>query len=368
MISPVLLTLQAGEIFTSLFDLCVNTAREERLLKIALLSPIAWRTPPRHYGPWETIVSMLAEGLTELGMEVTLFATGDSLTSARLDYVCPAPYEENPEMDAKVWECLHIAHLFEQAGKYDIIHNHYDFLPLSYSRLVKTPVVTTIHGFSSPGILPVFRTYNQDNYYISISDADRSPGLDYLRTVYHGIDLNMFSLREIPGDYLLYFGRIHPDKGAYEAIQIARRFGMKLIMAGIIQDESYYHQRVAPFVDGSNIVYAGSVGPESRNELLRGAYALLHPIHFQEPFGLSVVEAMACGTPVIAFNRGSMPEVVSDGRTGFLVDSMEEALAKLDLVPSLERGECRRWVAERFSKERMVADYLTVYETIMKML
>ncbi len=337
-------------------------------MKIALLSPIAWRTPPRHYGPWETIVSMLAEGLVDLGMDVTLFATGDSLTSARLDSVCPVPYEEDKEMDAKVWECLHIAHLFEQADQFDIIHNNYDFLPLSYSRLVKTPVVTTIHGFSSSKILPVYRTYNRDNYYISISNSDRSPELDYFGTVYHGIDLNLFTLNEKPGNYLLYFGRLHPDKGTYEAIQIARRFGMKLIMAGIIQDEAYFKSRVAPFIDDFNTIYVGSVGPERRNELLQGAYALLHPIFFDEPFGLSVIEAMACGTPVIAFNRGSMPEVISEGVTGFLVDSMEEALAKLEIVPTLERLECRRWVQERFSKERMVADYLKVYETIIEML
>jgi len=311
---------------------------------------------------------MLAEGLVDLGMDVTLFATGDSLTSARLDSVCPVPYEEDKEMDAKVWECLHIAHLFEQADQFDIIHNNYDFLPLSYSRLVKTPVVTTIHGFSSPKILPVYRTYNRDNYYISISNSDRSPELDYLGTVYHGIDLNLFTINEKPGDYLLYFGRLHPDKGTYEAIQIARRFGMKLIMAGIIQDEDYYKSRVAPFIDDSNIIYVGSVGPERRNELLQGAYALLHPIYFDEPFGLSVIEAMACGTPVIAFNRGSMPEVISEGVTGFLVENIEEALARLELVPTLERRECRRWVQERFSKERMVTDYLKVYETIIEML
>jgi len=337
-------------------------------VKIALLSPIAWRTPPRHYGPWETIVSMLAEGLVDQGLEVTLFATGDSLTSARLDSICPAPYEEDKQMDAKVWECLHIAHLFEQADQFDIIHNNYDFLPLSYSRLVKTPVVTTIHGFSSPKILPVYRKYNKDNYYISISNSDRSPDLDYFRTVYHGIDLSLFTLSETPGDYLLYFGRIHPDKGTYEAVQIARNFGMKLMMAGIIQDESYYHTQIAPYIDAENIIYVGAVGPERRNELLRGAYALLHPIYFHEPFGLSVVEAMACGTPVIAFDRGSMPEVIKEGQTGFLVNNIDEAVDKLKAIPGLDRNVCRRWVEERFSKERMVADYISVYDTIIEML
>ncbi|MDD4801323.1 MAG: glycosyltransferase family 4 protein [Syntrophomonas sp.] len=335
-------------------------------LKIALLSPIAWRTPPRHYGPWETIVSLLAEGLVKQGMEVTLFATGDSQTSARLDYVCPEPYEENKEMDAKVWECLHIAHLFEQAGKFDIIHNNYDFLPLSYSRLVKTPVVTTIHGFSNSRIMPVYQAYNRDNYYVSISNSDRSPHLQYISTIYHGIDLDLFSLSEQAGEYLLYFGRIHPDKGTYDAIQIARRFGMKLLMAGIIQDEDYFKAQVAPFIDGSNIIYAGSVGSDGRNELLRGAYALLHPIYFNEPFGLSVVESMACGTPVIAYNRGSMAEVINEGQSGFLVHNIEEALDKLKIIPHLDRGECRRWVEERFSKERMVADYINTYNEIVQ--
>jgi glycosyltransferase involved in cell wall biosynthesis len=335
-------------------------------MKIALLSPIAWRTPPRHYGPWETIVSLLAEGLVEQGMEVTLFATGDSETSARLDSICPVPYEENRDMDAKVWECLHIAHLFEQADQFDIIHNNYDFLPLSYSRLVKTPVVTTIHGFSNPKILPVYQAYNQDNYYVSISNSDRSPDLNYLATVYHGIDMERFTLSEKTGEYLLFFGRVHPDKGAYEAIQIARRFGMKLLMAGIIQDESYFNAHVAPYIDDINIIYVGSVGPIQRNELLQGAYALLHPIFFNEPFGLSVIESMACGTPVIAYNRGSMPEVINEGQTGFLVNNIDEAVDKLKIIPLLNRSECRRWVDRRFSKERMVTDYISVYDSILQ--
>lgn len=334
-------------------------------MKIALLSPIAWRTPPRHYGPWETIVSLLAEGLTASGIDVTLFATGDSQTSARLDAICPAPYEENPEMDAKVWECLHIAHLFEQAGQFDIIHNNYDFLPLSYSRLVKTPVVTTIHGFSNPRILPVYQVYNQGNYYVSISMADRSPHLDYYANVYHGIDMKLFTFNEEPADYLLYFGRIHPDKGTYEAIQIARQFGMKLIMAGIIQDRGYYEEKVAPYIDNSKVVYVGSVGPVQRDELLQKAYALLHPIYFHEPFGLSVVEAMACGTPVIAFNRGSMPEVIRDGVTGYLVSNINEAVEKLECLHDIDRQACRRWVEERFSRERMVQDYIEVYKRIL---
>ncbi|NLB88589.1 MAG: glycosyltransferase family 4 protein [Syntrophomonadaceae bacterium] len=334
-------------------------------MKVALLSPIAWRTPPRHYGPWERVVSLLCEGLVAKGIDVTLFATGDSTTSGKLKYICPAPYEEDKSMDPKVWECLHIAYLFEQASDFDIIHNHFDFLPLTYSRLVEVPVVTTIHGFSSSKILPVYREYNADNYYVSISNADRSPELEYIATVYHGIDLKEFTFNDKIGDYLLYFGRIHEDKGTAEAIEIAKEYGMKLFMAGIIQDKNYYNQRIAPHVDNKDVIYLGSVGPAQRNELLSHAYALLHPIHFNEPFGLSVIEAMACGTPVVAFNKGSMPEVIVDNKTGFLVTNVKEACEKLDLIPTLKRSDCHEWVAHQFSQERMVSDYIKVYQRIL---
>ena len=290
-----------------------------------MLGPIAWRTPPRHYGPWERVTSLLTEGLVESGVDVTLFATADSLTKGKLRAVCPRGYEEDRSLDPKVWECLHIAEIFESAVDFDLIHNNFDFLPLSYSGLVNTPVVTTIHGFSSPRILPVYRKYNERTFYVSISDADRSPELNYIATVYHGIDLENFTFRPEPGEYLLFFGRIHHDKGAREAIEIARRTNMKLILAGIIQDNTYYEQEVKPFLDGKKITYIGSVGPEERNKILGEAYALLHPINFNEPFGLSVVESMACGTPVIAFPRGSMPEIIEDGVNGLLVSDLDEA-------------------------------------------
>ncbi|MGB4043894.1 MAG: glycosyltransferase, partial [Thermacetogeniaceae bacterium] len=182
-------------------------------MKIALLSPIAWRTPPRHYGPWEYVVSLLCEGLVEKGVDVTLFATGDSQTAAKLEFVSKTSYEEDRSLDPEVWEAMHIAHFFEQAENYDLLHNHFDFLPLTYSRLVNTPLLTTIHGFSSEKILPVFREYSERSYYVSISNADRRPGLPYLATVYHGIDLEYYEFVPERGDYLLYFGRIHPDKG-----------------------------------------------------------------------------------------------------------------------------------------------------------
>lgn len=226
-------------------------------------------------------------------------------------------------------------------------------------------MVTTIHGFSSSKILPVYREYQDQSYYISISDADRSPDLQYLATVYHGIQLDEFTYRETPGEYLLYFGRIHPDKGTREAVDIARLSGHRLLMAGIIQDKEYFNRQVAPHIDNSNVVYLGSVGPAQRNELLGNALALLHPIHFKEPFGLSVIEAMACGTPVIAFNKGSMPEVIVHQQTGFLVDNVEEACKSIACLSEISRKQCRQWVAERFTAERMVEDYLQVYQSIL---
>jgi len=334
-------------------------------VKIGIIAPIAWRTPPRHYGPWERIAHLHAEGLVAAGEEVTLFATQDSRTSGRLSAVCPRPYEEDESLDPKVWECLHIAHAMEHAGEFEILHNHFDFLPLSYSLLIETPLVTTIHGFSSPRILPAYRAYDNRAYYVSISDADRAPELSYAATVYHGLPIEQFPFSPDPADYLLFFGRIHHDKGTREAIEIARRAGMRLRIAGIVQDRQYHEREVLPHVDGRRITYEGPAGPEERRRLLGGALALLHPINFAEPFGLSVAEAMLCGTPVIAFNRGSMPELIRHRRTGFLVNGIEEAVEAVGRVGEIRRSDCRDWAAARFTAERMVEDYRTLYRRIL---
>lgn len=334
-------------------------------MRIAMLSPVAWRTPPRHYGPWESVVSLLTEGLVARGVDVTLFATADSKTKGTLRAVCKSGYAEDEHADAKVLECLHISALFESADEFDIIHNHFDFLPLTYSDLVSTPMITTIHGFSSPRILPLYEKYNTKMHYVSISEADRSPKLDYISTIHHGIDLNEFSFNAEPSDYLLFFGRIHPDKGTKEAIDIAKGAGRKLIIAGLIQDEEYYEREVEPHLNDDDIIYAGSVGPERRDALLRDAYALLHPINFCEPFGLSIIEAMACGTPVIAFNKGSMPELIRDGLNGYLVAGVAEAINATNKIHEIDRLACRRFVEDSFSTERMVDDYIRVYERIL---
>lgn len=334
-------------------------------MRIAMLSPIAWRTPPRHYGPWEWVVSQLTEGLVRRGVDVTLFATADSQTSAKLDAVCPRGYEEDRSIEPKVWEGLHIANVFEQAHRFDLIHNHFDFLPLTYSGLVQTPVLTTIHGFSSEKILPVYQKYNRRTYYVAISEADRRPELDYLATIHHGIPVEQYRFHPEAGEYLLVFGRIHHDKGVHEAIQLAQSAGMPLIIAGIIQDEEYFREKVEPFLDDRQIRYIGSVGPAGKSEVLGKALALLHLINFDEPFGLSVVESMACGTPVIAINRGAMPEVVVDGETGFLVHTVEEAQAALRRIPDIDRRRCRAHVEAHFTVERMVDQYLEVYQKIL---
>ena len=196
-------------------------------LRVAMLAPISWRVPPRHYGPWEQFVSLLTEGLVARGVDVTLFAAADSLTSATLVGTIPTGYSEDPELDAKVWEGLHIATVFERAAEFDLIHNNFDFLPLTYSGLVETPVVTTIHGFSSEKIVPVFERYDDRGHYVAISDADRHPRLHYEATIHHGIRMDTFPLVETAGDYLLFFGRIHPHKGAAEAIEVAARAGCR---------------------------------------------------------------------------------------------------------------------------------------------
>jgi glycosyltransferase involved in cell wall biosynthesis len=242
-------------------------------LRIAMLAPISWRTPPRHYGPWEQVTSLLTEALVARGVDVTLFATKDSWTAARLDAVCPAPYSEDPTIDAKTWELLHVAHVFEQAGEFDLIHNQADFVPLAFSRLVGTPMVTTVHGFSSERILPAYKTYENRVHYVAISEANRHPDLRYATTIHHGIRLEDFPFDPHGSEDLLFFGRIHPDKGAAEAIAAARRSARKLIMAGIVQDQNYHNEQVVPALDQRSAIYLGPVGGAARARTRRGERA-----------------------------------------------------------------------------------------------
>lgn len=331
-----------------------------------MLAPIAWRVPPRHYGPWELVVSRLTEGLVAAGVDVTLFATGDSLTAATLSSVVDRPYEEDDSYDVKVAECLHISAALERSGEFDLLHNHFDFLPLTWSRLVDTPLVTTIHGLSSEQIAPVYRQYDDRVAYVAISEADRHPDLTYAATVHHGIPVQDVPLGSgSPDGTLVFLGRIHPHKGTAEAIEVARRADRPLVIAGIVQDSAYFDAAVRPHLDDDRVHYVGPVGPADRDALLGAADALLHLVSFAEPFGLSMVEAMACGTPVIGTRLGSVPEVVADGRTGFVVDDLDGAVGAVARLGGLSRADCRAHVEERFSVERMVAGYLAVYDGVL---
>jgi glycosyltransferase involved in cell wall biosynthesis len=331
--------------------------------RVAVLSPVAWRTPPRHYGAWETVAGNIAEGLVARGWDVTLFASGDSITSAHLHAVVAEGYEENSAIDPKVAEYLHISEAFEHAAEFDLIHSHYDFMALTYTRLVKTPVLTTIHGFSSPKIMPVYQKY-RDGYFVSISDSDRAPGLNYLATVYNGIDLELYPFQESGGDDLIFLGRIHPDKGVHLAIEMARLSGRRLLIAGIIQDDAYYREMVHPYIDGRDIEYVGPVGVAEKNELFRRAYALVHLNTIPERFGLVLAEANAAGVPVIARDLGSCREVIQDGQTGFLANNVGEAVRSLERIAAIDRRACRGRIQQCFSIQTMVEAYERVYSTI----
>lgn len=333
-------------------------------MRVALLGPVAWRTPPRHYGPWEQVTSLLAEGLTARGIDVTLFATLDSITSAKLDGVCAHGYEEDSSQDGRISEALHVAHAFSHSERFDLVHSHLDWLPLAFSGYCQAPLLTTIHGFSGRRILPAYQSATS-SHFVSISDSDRAPELDYVATIHHGIDLDALPLSPAGGDELVVFGRIHPDKGTATAIEIARRAGRRLVICGIVQDDAYFRQQVLPHVDGDRIEYLGSVGPERRAEVLGSAAALLHPIAFAEPFGLSVVEAMACGTPVVAYPLGSMPELIDEGTTGFLALDIDGAVAAVERAVQLDRRQIRLVAERRFGAERMVSDYLALYRRLL---
>jgi glycosyltransferase involved in cell wall biosynthesis len=310
------------------------------------------------------VASNITEGLVDRGWDVTLFASRDSVTRAHLHAVVDKGYEEDATVDPKVAEYLHISEAFECAAEFDLIHSHYDFMALTYTRLIGTPVLTTIHGFSSAKIMPIYQKY-RDGYFVSVSDSDRAPGLNYLATVYNGIDLSLYPLQERGGDDLIFLGRIHPDKGVHLAIEVARLTGMRLIIAGIVQDKAYFQEQVQPHLDNQNILYIGPVGVTGKNDLFARARALLHFNTIPERFGLVLVEANAAGVPVIAMDLGSCREVIKGGKTGFLVANVAEAVRAVGRISEIDRPACRSRVRQYFSIETMVEGYERVYSTIL---
>jgi glycosyltransferase involved in cell wall biosynthesis len=336
--------------------------------RLAVLSAISWPAPPPGYGPWEQIAFNVADGMRRRGLDVTLFATGNSRFDGNLASVVPVGLNEDPALNQDVFTALHIAELFRRAGEFDLIHNHLDWKPLTYALSSKAPpLLTTIHGFSSPQILAAYYAGAERSFYCSISDADRDPGLEYLATTYNGIDPSEFTFNDRPGEYLIFLGRFHPEKGTHLAIEIAKRSGLRLKIAAIPQDEAYFREQVAPHIDGDRVQFLGPVEREGRNELLGNALALVHMTTRPERFGLTTIEAMACGTPVLAAAMGSMPEIVIDGVTGFLCGSVEDAVARVPLLPGLDRRACRDHVERTFSIERMVERYLGAYAKALEL-
>jgi glycosyltransferase involved in cell wall biosynthesis len=331
-------------------------------VRLAVLAAISWPAPPPGYGPWEQVAFNVADGMRRRGLDVTLFATGNSRFDGKLCAVVPVGLNEDPALNGDVFTALHIGELFRRASDFDLINNHLDWKPLTYALAGDAPpLVTTVHGFSSPQILAAYYAGAARSFYCSISDADRDPGLDYLATTYNGIDPMQFAFRDRPGEYLCFLGRFHPEKGTHLAIEVAKRAGVRLKIAAIAHDETYFRELVAPHIDGDRVQFLGAVERAARDELLGGALALVHMTTRPERFGLTTIEAMACGTPVLGARMGSLPEIVVDGVTGFLCDGVEEAAAKVPLLASLDRRACRTRVEREFSVERMIDRYLDAF-------
>ncbi len=356
-------------------------------MRIAMLAPINWPLPPSGYGPWELVAHNLTEGLVALGHDVTLFAAGGTKTSARLVETCPhalCTWPENEKNkpqrfdpatgllegppDARVLEQLHIARCMEAAasGAFDVVHSHLHVHALIHSRLIPCPLITTLHGSAwVRATHPALQEYRTSPF-VSISDAERTmlPDLNYIATVYNGVDMARFPLEERKDDYLLFAGRLAPEKGPAEAVQIARESGRRLLIAGMIepQHQAYYDERIKPHIDGRNVDYLGLLSQAELAPVYRKAAGVVFFINWCEPFGLVAVEAQASGTPLIATRFGALPEIVCDGETGFLVNTVAEAVGATEKLSGIAPVTCRANVSSRFSVEAMAAGYVQAYE------
>ena len=348
-------------------------------MNIALLAPIAWRTPPHHYGGWELVASQLAEGLVRRGHTVTLFATADSLTGARLESVCPHPLNQpGSQLDSRVYETLHVAHAYERAAALDVdvLHNHAGCFGVPPARSAPFPVVTTLHGSAAETGSRTLYAHYAEQPYVSISNAERrlAPDLNYVATVYNGVDTAAFTAHSRPEDYLIVLGRMSPDKGIHLAIRVAQRSGRRLMLAGIVpaENQTYFEQQVQPHLQAGAVEFVGPVDHKHKNHWLSRAYASLHLVTYEEAFGLTMAESMACGTPVVAVNRGSVLEVVADGQTGFVIPAgdddavVEAAVQALGKLDALDRTQVRVTTQQQFDTQRMVEGYERVYETILR--
>jgi glycosyltransferase involved in cell wall biosynthesis len=340
-------------------------------MRIAQIAPLWERVPPTAYGGTELIVSLLTDELVRRGHDVTLFASGDSLTLAKLESVHPRALRLDPSVkEGGIYEMLSLSSVYENADQFDIIHSHVGCAALPYAPLVKTPTVHTLHGIFTPDNEKMF-THARHQPYISISAAQREPrvGLNYVATVYNGIDTDRFAFYPKPDQppYLAFLGRISPEKGTHLAIEIAQRSGWHLKMAGKVDpvDREYFEAQILPQIDGEQIEYLGEANHDQKCAILGGAVATLFPIGWREPFGLVMIESMVVGTPVIAMALGSVPEVIVNGKTGWLCDSMEDCVEAIDKVAQIDRYACREHVLRNFTAQRMVDGYETIYKEIL---
>ena len=340
-------------------------------MKIALVAPLAESVPPALYGGTERVVSVLAEELVRRGHDVTLFASGDSRTSAHLVPCARRGLRLDPAVrDYVAYTVIELGQVYRRAGDFDLIHNHVDYFAFPFARLSSTPTVTTTHGrLDLPEVQGVYAQFPEQRL-ISISDAQRAPLPDanWMATVYNGIDTRNFHFRPEPGDYLVFLGRICPEKRPDRAIEIAREVGMRLLIAAKVDpaDQDYFDYAIQPMINGCSLIeFVGEIGEKEKDDLLGGAYAYIFPIDWPEPFGLTMVESMATGTPVIAYRAGSVPEVVVDGVTGFICDSFRGMAEAVGRVRGLDRGACRDHVERRFSAAAMTAAYEEAYRLVL---
>ena len=341
-------------------------------MRIAQVAPLSESVPPKLYGGTERVVSYLTEELVRLGHEVTLFASGDSQTRAKLVPACPRALWRNPDCRETLPHHVRLMELvFEDVSRFDLIHFHCDYLHFPLLRRCPCPSVTTLHGrLHIPDHKALFTEYNEVPL-VSISDDQRRPipEANWRATVYHGLPRNLHTFREAPGEYLAFLGRMSPEKRVDRAIEIARKAGMKLKIAAKIypEERAYFQEQIEPLLQESRnfVEFIGEVGGQAKDEFLGRAAALLFPIDWPEPFGLVMIEAMACGTPVVAWRNGSVPEVIDDGVTGFVVDSVEDAVEAVGRASWLDRARCRKVFEERFDAARMAGDYLQVYRRLV---
>jgi glycosyltransferase involved in cell wall biosynthesis len=336
------------------------------MMRIAQVAPLVESVPPRGYGGTERVVSYLTEALVQQGHEVTLLASGDSVTSAHLVAPCRASLRLDTQcLDPLAHHLLLVEQVFQQSGRFDLIHWHLDYLHFPLSRRQATPQMTTLHGrLDLPDLVPLYQEFS-DMPVVSISNAQREPlpWLNWQGTVYHGLPAELYTFRPAPGTYLAFLGRISPEKRVDRAIAIARRLGLEIKIAAKVDaaDRAYFEAVIAPMLCGPLVEYVGEIGEGEKNAFLGHASALLFPIDWPEPFGLVMAEAIACGTPAIAYRCGSVPEVVEEGVTGYIVNDFEEAVRAAEHLPRLSRGRCRQRFEERFSAARMARDYLAMY-------